>query len=88
MWKSNVFSNTTSSSLNAIVKLKKFINNPLFSGSILNKNLWTSSKATENIDIQSLNLLDGAQQITEELGVVAGGNGDYRNINFMEDSVL
>lgn len=88
MWKSNVFSNTTSSSLNAIAKLKKFINNPLLSGSILNKNLWTSSKATENIDIQSLNLLDGAQQFTNELSVVAGGNGDYRNINFMEDSVL
>ena len=88
MWKSNVFSNTTSSSLNAISKLKKFVNNPLFSGSVLNKNLWTSSKATESIDIQSLSLLDGAQQITDELGVVAGGNGDYRNINFMEDSML
>ena len=88
LWKSNVFSNTSSSSLNAVSKLKKFINNPVFSSSLLNKNLWLSSKASENIDIQSLNLLDTAQQSSRELKTISGGRGDYHNINFMEDSML
>lgn len=86
--KSNIFSNNLIKPLNSLNQAKKYINNPLFSSFSLNRNLWVSTKVTDNADLQLLNLVDDSLLSSSELTTSHGGKSSYSNLNFMEDSVL
>ena len=88
LWKSNMFSNNLVEPLNSISQTKKYINNPLFSNSPLNRNLWVSAKVSDSSDLQLLNSADQSLLSSGELATSRGGKGAYANLNFMEDSVL
>ena len=86
--KSNIFSNSLTKTSNSLSQAKKYINNPLFSSFSLNRNLWASTKLTDNADLQALNLTDDSLLSSGELTTSHGGKSSYSNLNFMEDSVL